>query len=167
MKEERFLDLDCVAFQVTTRIASMPSIKFMEYSGHNVDLGRRTNGGKFEIRKENDIASSYLLEGKGVYFKGVVYFLKEGLEDSRFYRQFQSIYNKSRTKIEGKCSLPSEQFLMEHVDVHHIPIIKSIISLYNYGFFSFNQFSKKLRNYLKEEDMATVVSLIENEKVVA
>lgn len=170
MKDGLLLDVECVVFEIPSRFVSMPSMKFMKYSGYNVDIGIpiKNGNGRFELVKENKIVMDNLNAGKGVYFSGSVYFSKEKINESQQYKQFSTLYNRSKNKIERKCSSNSEQFLFDHVkEVHQVPIVKSIYKLYSVGLFSSDVLLKKLSVYLAEEHIAELVGIFEAEKEAA
>lgn len=170
MRDEIFLNHQCVAYEIPSRFVTMSSMKFMQYSGYNVDIGIPIpNGnGRFQIKKESDLVLENLNQGKGVYFDGSVFFLKEAISGSSQHRQFMAIYSKSKKKIERNCVSESEQYLLDHVkEVHQVPIVKSIYQLYVTGLFSSDVLLKKLKFYLEEEQIAKLIQLFEAEREAA
>ncbi|WPS85490.1 hypothetical protein SMD22_00070 (plasmid) [Brevibacillus halotolerans] len=159
MKKDGLLGIMCVVFEVPSRMSSEKHLEIKVYSGNNLDLGIPQGNGRFKIVKEDEVIREYLSKGKGVYLKGKVYFAEAVLDNSVHYKKFKKAFDKSNEQIDKKCVTRANGYLLNQVASHQIPIINSIVSLYDTGFFTGEKVVAKLSSYLPEEKIAQYLHL--------
>lgn len=160
MRSEQLIGINCVAFEVSNRTASSENLEILVYSGHNYDVGISQGNGRFRLVKENDLVKEVLDKGKGVYLDGSVFFAEQAVATSTFYLKFKKHYDQKNAKVEKKCTTTAEAFLLEHVSERHvIPIINSILDLFDCKFFTTDLTLKKLIAYMPEERVAELMSI--------
>jgi hypothetical protein len=161
MQKEQLLSIDCISFEVSARVASTQSLQLFEYSGSGYDYGIPLGRGRFKIVNENVLVERILNEGNGINFESKVFFKEEFLNGSVGYLKFKKVYDKTRVEIEEKLSSDVDLFLIKHVeDLYAVPVVKSIYRLYQVGLFSSDRLIEKLKSYLREEEIAEMVSLM-------
>lgn len=160
MRKEQLLGINCVAFDVSSRTVSRENLEILEYSGYNYDVGISQGNGRFRLIKENELVKEVLAKGKGVYLKGTVFFEERAVDTSTFFMKFKKHYDQRNASVEKGCSTLADAYLLEHVAERHvIPIIKSILNLFDSGFFESDVTLKKLMVYMPEERVAELMGI--------
>jgi hypothetical protein len=162
----QFLDMPCVIFNVSNRMTSRKSLDVREYTGNNLDVGVSIGNGKFKLIKEADLVKEYLEEGKGIYMEDKVYFLESLLESSDYLKKFRKALDKCNEKIEKKCVTLADKYLLGKVPLHQIPILNSIASLCESGFYSSEKTIKKMSFYLEESRIADYLDFRRQDKEI-
>ena len=161
MKKVIFLEQDCVGVKVLSQKIS-ERLGIFQYSGQKKEYGRKQKNGKYKILTEDQIAHEHLEAGKGVQYKGYIYFLGSIAEKSEHYASLKQSYKRIESKVNRKVE---EEFLpylngalYEGLkDVMQFSMVKSMIDLYEANVFSYEWLEQKLTTYLKPESVAIVL----------
>lgn len=161
MKRVLFFNMLCVGIQIESK-RTIEKIEVFEYTDSNHEYGRRKENKRIEIIKEDDLAQEYLLNGKGVYFKGYVYFKEENLEQSKQYKKLikklKSIQDERADKEKSEYQLYLNGALYNSLtNKENYAMVKSMIDLYHVGIFSSERLTTKLSCYLTPEGIGVVL----------
>ncbi|PLS19679.1 hypothetical protein CVD28_04495 [Bacillus sp. M6-12] len=162
MKKVQFLEKACVGVE-TIITKSMRKLDIFTYTATNHEFGRKQSNGRFNIVTEDEIAKEYLESGKGVFYKGHIYFQEDKMTNSTHFQEFNKKYkritNELNRKVDGEYQTYLNGALYGAIkDIQHFPMLKSMITLYQTGMFSLEIIELKLQTYLKPEGVQLVLN---------
>lgn len=161
MQKVIFLEQDCVGVKMLNQRVS-ERLGIFQYSGQKKEYGRKQKNGKYKILTEDQIAYEHLKSGKGVQYKGYIYFLGTLVETSEHYAELKQSYKRIESKLNKMVETEFLPYLNGALyeglkDVLQFPMVKSMINLYETNVFSYEWLEEKLRTYLKPESVAIVL----------
>lgn len=162
MKRVLFFNMMCIGIQIESkRILDKTGI--FDYTDSNHEYGRRKENMRIEIIKEDDLAVEYLLNGKGIHFKGFVYFKEENHEQSQQYKKLikkiKRIQDERIEKEKSEYQLYLNGLLYNALrNKGNYAMVKSMIDLYHANIFSRDLLTKKLNSYLTPEGIESVLN---------
>lgn len=171
MKKVTFLEKDCVGVKVLKQRVS-ERLGIFQYSGENKEYGRKQENGRFKILTEDQIAHEQLKAGRGVQYKGYIYFLENLVGSSEHYKSLNRSYSRIESNLNKKVESEYLPYLNGALyeglhDVMHFAMVKSMIDLYLSDVFSINWLEEKLNNYLKPESVTVVLFELNESNVKA
>lgn len=161
MKKAEFLQHECVVVKALSKTLTEKSYLF-EFTASNLQFGRQLPNGKFKLMNEEELAMDYLENGKGVVYKGFVYFKENKTAENKHFENFQRHYNRlvqaSNRKKEGEHDSYMNGVMYESLtEASHFGMVKSIISLYQTGLFSAEILESKLNKYVHADYLQAVL----------
>lgn len=161
MRQVAFLNQECIGKKIVS-YRLIDTLDIFTYTASNLQFGRRQVNGKFQLITEDEIAKEYLEKGKGVCYKGYIYFQADQIENSTDFQKLnhrnKRLQQELNRKIEGEYQDYLNGTLYQVIkDMSHFPVVKSIITLYQAGVFSFECLELKLKTYVKPEGVQVVL----------
>lgn len=173
MDKVMFLGMDCVGVKVLSqRVSEKHGIFEYLGKGYKKEYARKQKNGKFKTITEDQIAHEQLKAGRGVQYKGHIYFLTTLVQGSEQYRALK----QSNNRIESKLSKQIETEYLTYLngalydglnDVTKFSMVKSMVDLYVSNVFSISWLEGKLGEYLKPESVDVVLSEIHESNLKA
>lgn len=161
MKKEMFLGMDCIGFGFPQGAFSENELGLWEYTGKKADLCKMNADGTMVIQTEEEWAINALVTGRGLIYKGYVYFLEEKLEGNAFYVQFEKAIKEFVNQLTK-----AEAFLYEGLfDTYHFYMVKNMITLYSKEIFTHEQITAKLELYLPKAKAVALLNYVKPSRV--
>lgn len=165
MKKVEFLEKACMGAKVLSKKV-LEKLDVFTYTATNHEFGRRQANGKFKIVTEDEIAMEYLESGKGVCYKGYIYFQEDKMTNSEHFKKFKNKLQRMNNELNKKVNEEYQTYLNGALygsikEIAHFPMVKSMISLYESGVFTFELLEGKLKMYLKPEGVPIVLNEIQ------
>jgi hypothetical protein len=162
MKKVEFLETECVGLKVIMEKVERNLDIFM-YTASNQQFGRKQANGKFKLVTEEEIAKEFLESGKGVNYKGYIYFQADKMESSEHFKKLNKKQERFTNELNHRINDEYMKYLNGSVygaikDITHFPMVQSMIHLYQTGVFSLSLIEMKLQTYLKPEGVQNVLN---------
>lgn len=103
------------------------------------------NGRRFKVHSEREIAQEILLEGKGVFYKGYVFFSKSRTRTTTYFKKYLKDVQEKEQEYRDYLGGVLFKSLKEP---NVFPVVKSIIELYHSKLLSKDITIKRLEKYM-------------------
>lgn len=161
MNKVNFLGQECIYLKVITS-KMVDSLNMFTYNTSNEQFGMKQANGKFKIVTADMLAKEHLEKGKGVCYKGFIYFQEDKLANNEHFQKLSNKYKHIMKGLDRRVSAEYQTYLNGAVyvsikEIQNFPMVQSVISLYQTGVFSIEKLENKLQIYLKPEGVQIVL----------